>query len=597
MPRNGSGTYSPPAGQPVVSGTTIDSAVFNTLVADLGTEFTRSVATDGQSPMAAALSLGGFKITNLAAGTLSTDAARVDQLGGPASTLRTDLALTSGASLSGFIQGLTGATATTVQDQLRKSVYVENFFIAAEVDAVAMFNRAAASGAKLIHANDAYVIGSASINIPSNVAWDLSGATFTTTTSAVTLFSAVSVSDFSINGPFKITGNGSTVGTAIGILVQDCARWRINDPTVVSLKGTGIKQLPGASATARSNHGVIANPRIDACYNGMVDEAGTGAEYSTVINAHVTGCANAGIWTAAGNIVWLGGQCVDNILDGVVLSAGSNHSHGMFVGMNINHNGRFNLYAAAVTNGEDFIGCHFYAYDAAGNGSIFFDLCKGIHITGGHLDCQIYNYAGGGSGENRISNMYCPGSYGVARRAGTNNGHYQLLISDCWGPGSYTVAGGGVDNTGVTINDPSACGVLAQRDPAATQALVSGASATLVWSQELFDRRNAFNIATGIFTVPAAPTQAGLYRVCFDLVFSGTAMVAADSYVTFNINAAVKKFFFTSPFGTTKLSAGGTFDVYLAAGDAIHLAASITGTNPVFGDASVLSNFSVKRLA
>jgi hypothetical protein len=80
MPRNGSGTYSPPAGQPVVAGTTISAATFNSLVTDIGTEITRSVATDGQTPMGANLPMGGNRIVNMARGTQPTDGVRMDQV-------------------------------------------------------------------------------------------------------------------------------------------------------------------------------------------------------------------------------------------------------------------------------------------------------------------------------------------------------------------------------------------------------------------------------------------------------------------------------------------------------------------------------------
>jgi hypothetical protein len=79
MPRNGSGTYVLPAGQPVVTLTSISSTVFNTLTTDLSNALTTSVATDGQTPMTANLPMGSNKITNLAAGTVSTDAVRYGQ--------------------------------------------------------------------------------------------------------------------------------------------------------------------------------------------------------------------------------------------------------------------------------------------------------------------------------------------------------------------------------------------------------------------------------------------------------------------------------------------------------------------------------------
>lgn len=80
MARNGTGTYNLPAGQPVVTNTTISSSVFNTLTSDIATALTQSICTDGQTPMAANLPMGGNKITNLAAGSASTEAVNYGQL-------------------------------------------------------------------------------------------------------------------------------------------------------------------------------------------------------------------------------------------------------------------------------------------------------------------------------------------------------------------------------------------------------------------------------------------------------------------------------------------------------------------------------------
>lgn len=55
MPRNGSGTYSPTAGVPVVSGTTISSTVFNNVIDDIGDEITASMPVSGVAPMTGVL--------------------------------------------------------------------------------------------------------------------------------------------------------------------------------------------------------------------------------------------------------------------------------------------------------------------------------------------------------------------------------------------------------------------------------------------------------------------------------------------------------------------------------------------------------------
>jgi hypothetical protein len=76
MSRNGTGTYNLPAGNPVVTGTTISSTWANTTLTDIATALTNSVATDGQTPITGALigtsgtvTFGGVGQTRIPSGT------------------------------------------------------------------------------------------------------------------------------------------------------------------------------------------------------------------------------------------------------------------------------------------------------------------------------------------------------------------------------------------------------------------------------------------------------------------------------------------------------------------------------------------------
>jgi len=90
MSYNGSGVFNiNTAGQPVITGTTISSTTFNNLTADLATGLTTALTKDGQSTPTANIGMGAFKITNLAAGTVASDAARLDQVQGGAATFIT----------------------------------------------------------------------------------------------------------------------------------------------------------------------------------------------------------------------------------------------------------------------------------------------------------------------------------------------------------------------------------------------------------------------------------------------------------------------------------------------------------------------------
>lgn len=85
MPRS-SGTYTLPAGNPVVTGTTITSTWANTTLSDIATALTNSVATDGSAPMVGALQMGNNKITGVADGVASSDVATVNQIANPTIT-------------------------------------------------------------------------------------------------------------------------------------------------------------------------------------------------------------------------------------------------------------------------------------------------------------------------------------------------------------------------------------------------------------------------------------------------------------------------------------------------------------------------------
>jgi len=75
MSRNGSGTYNLPAGNPVVSGTTITSSWANTTMQNIADGLTQSVASDGQTPMSGALNMANNKIVSVLDPTNAQDAA------------------------------------------------------------------------------------------------------------------------------------------------------------------------------------------------------------------------------------------------------------------------------------------------------------------------------------------------------------------------------------------------------------------------------------------------------------------------------------------------------------------------------------------
>jgi hypothetical protein len=79
MSRNGTGTYNLPAGNPVVTNTTISSTWANTTLTDIATALTGSLASDGQTPATGNLDMNSNKIVNLTAGSATGDAVNYTQ--------------------------------------------------------------------------------------------------------------------------------------------------------------------------------------------------------------------------------------------------------------------------------------------------------------------------------------------------------------------------------------------------------------------------------------------------------------------------------------------------------------------------------------
>jgi hypothetical protein len=116
MPRNGSGEFLPnnSSWRPGINGVLATAGDWNALLNDISSALTQSVSRDGQSPMQGNLNLANNKITNLAPGTATTDAATWAQLFGAgvqadiASAATTDI----GQQNTSFLR-VTGTTTIT----------------------------------------------------------------------------------------------------------------------------------------------------------------------------------------------------------------------------------------------------------------------------------------------------------------------------------------------------------------------------------------------------------------------------------------------------------------------------------------------------
>lgn len=132
MAFNGSGTYNLPAGNPVVTGTTISSSTTNTTFSDIATALTNCVTRDGQSTPSANLPMNAKKLTGLAAGTSAGDSVRYEQVllltGGTMSgtvTLVTPIlgTPTSGTLTSCTVDGTNGVGYINIPQNSQSAAY------------------------------------------------------------------------------------------------------------------------------------------------------------------------------------------------------------------------------------------------------------------------------------------------------------------------------------------------------------------------------------------------------------------------------------------------------------------------------------------
>ena len=108
MARNGSGVYTLPAGNPVVTGTTISSTWANNTLNDIASSITTSLASDGQTTPVNNLPMGGFVHTGVGNASARTNYPAAGQI--------QDGALT-------YLTGITGTDTIVATAPLTMSAY------------------------------------------------------------------------------------------------------------------------------------------------------------------------------------------------------------------------------------------------------------------------------------------------------------------------------------------------------------------------------------------------------------------------------------------------------------------------------------------
>lgn len=230
------------------------------------------------------------------------------------------------------------------------------------------------------------------------------GSQLRTTSEVITMFSASSVDGWSITGSCTLIGTAASgQSNQIGIDSDGCKRYKVENVTSQLMKGWSFRISDDGVVDDRSEHGSWNNCTAYDSWVGWEFEDGTSAEYTVL-----TGCSAinnvTGVINGAGNTNWSGGNIVDNGV-GIELYGGSNDNHGIFSGVNINHN-TTTITANDTANGYTFSGCHFYG--SAIDGAINITNCAQMDFDGGTLACTVSVNAGAGTknGINIFRNMY-----------------------------------------------------------------------------------------------------------------------------------------------------------------------------------------------
>lgn len=398
------------------------------------------------------------------------------------------------------------------------------------------------------------------VNILAGQTWSFDGAILLHTDDTKIILRANGVDGWAIVGSLILRGTLSGAATAAetGLYITNGQRYKVENIQAELFKGKGIWLDGTSTGSFRGDEGQFVNCSAYECTIGIQIDAGAGAEYNTWTNTNISGCVT-GMIMAAGNNTVVGGSIVDNTT-GVKLTAGANHCHGMFVGVNINHNNSENLHAENVTNGHTFSACHFYG-NGGSTGIIWFENSRGIHVHGGVIDCHIYNDGGGSSGINVVENNYFPDDYGVQLVSNDSSLDKLLLLRNFL-------------KTGMSgLNAPSPVYVRAGRGTT-TQAANGGA--TVVFNNEIRDNRLAYDNTTGIFTAP----DEGVYTVSVSIYVTGTGLGAGYASIVQN-STTVGYAPYVLINASTNQVANVVLDVVMSIGDTLKITSNATGTTPV----------------
>lgn len=253
MSRDGSGNYILPAGNPVVTGTTISSTVQNNTLADIASALTQSVSKDGQTAMTGSLNMGSNALNSVS--TLNAALLAVSTAAGGNVLTANDGTVFASITFNGtaLTFGPTSAHTLNLATNGSNRIAVNsagNVTVAAPSSGITAALTAVASGIPM-SLTDGTVTATVTFN----------GTAFTIgPTSAHTL-------NIATNGSSRISvtsaGNGTIAAPSSGVTwamtaVAAGTAWTITDGTVTGAATLGSTRV---NIGASSNHGwaLLAN--------------------------------------------------------------------------------------------------------------------------------------------------------------------------------------------------------------------------------------------------------------------------------------------------------------------------------------------------
>lgn len=160
-----------PAGNPVVTGTTISSTVQNNTMTDVANEITNSIPRDGSAPPTANIPLGGYRLTGSGAAIAATDVpqlqqvASLAQLADPSSAANGPNLVANNYALT-YTAGSVGAALAALNNKALQRISVWDYMTAAQIADVTAYTFAQNVSQAIFNAQQAAIAVNGAVWFP-----------------------------------------------------------------------------------------------------------------------------------------------------------------------------------------------------------------------------------------------------------------------------------------------------------------------------------------------------------------------------------------------------------------------------------------------